>query len=241
MSALLEVRGVSVGYGRSRILNGVSLQVGAEEGVGLFGPNGHGKTTLLRTISGLLKPWGGDIIFAGEPIGGLPPREIVARGLIHVPQGNQLFPDMSVGETLRLGAFSPAARLSATRNLNLVHDIFPKLLERDGQLVRTLSGGERQMVAVGVGLMGNPRLLMLDEPTLGLAPKIKGEVCEAIGRVSQRGVPLLVVEQDVEFLLDLIDRLVMINHGEVAFEAAAGEGLDHDEIMAMYFGPGTAA
>jgi len=241
MSALLEVRGLSAGYGRSRILNDVSLQVGAEEGVGLFGPNGHGKTTLLRAISGLLKPWGGDIIFAGEPIGGLPPREIVARGLIHVPQGNQLFPDMSIGETLRLGAFSSAARSFAKRNLNLVHDIFPKLLERDDQLVRTLSGGERQMVAVGVGLMGNPRLLMLDEPTLGLAPKIKGEVCKAIARVSQSGVPLLVVEQDVEFLLELIDRLAMINHGEVTFEASAGEGLDHDEIMAMYFGPGTAA
>lgn len=241
MSALLEVRGISTGYGRSRILNGVSLQVGAEEGVGLFGPNGHGKTTLLRTISGLLKPWSGDIIFAGEPIGGLAPREIVARGVIHVPQGNQLFPGMSVGETLRLGAFSPVARSFAKRNLSLVHDIFPKLLERDDQLVRTLSGGERQMVAVGVGLMGNPRLLMLDEPTLGLAPKIKGEVCAAIARVSQSGVPLLVVEQDVEFLLELVDRLAMINHGEVTFEASAGEGLDQDEIMAMYFGPGTAA
>lgn len=241
MSALLEVRGLSAGYGRSRILNGVSLQVGAEERLGLFGPNGHGKTTLLRTISGLLKPWSGDIFFAGEPIGGLAPREIVARGLIHVPQGNLLFPDMSVGETLRLGAFSPAARSFSKQNLELVHDIFPKLLERDSQLVRTLSGGERQMVAVGVGLMANPRLLMLDEPTLGLAPKIKDELCEAIGRVSQRGVPLVVVEQDVEFLLDLIDRLAMINHGEVTFEAKADEGLDHDEIMAMYFGPGTVA
>lgn len=241
MPALLEVRDLSAGYGRTPILNGISLRVDEEERLGLFGPNGHGKTTLLRTISGLVRPWSGDIVFAGESIRGLAPRAIVARGLIHVPQGNQLFPDMSVGETLRLGAFPPPARTCAKRNLELVHDIFPKLLERDGQLVRTLSGGERQMVALGVGLMGNPRLLMLDEPTLGLAPKIKDELCAAIARVSQRGVPLVVVEQDVEFLLELIDRMVMVNHGEVSFETVSGADVDHEAIMAMYFGPEPAA
>lgn len=236
MPPLLDVRSLSTGYGRSEILRKVSISLGPGERLGLFGPNGHGKTTLLRSISGLLPVWNGQIHFGGELVSGLSPREIVARGLIHVPQGNQLFPDMTVGETLRLGAFSKSARSAESENLKLAYEIFPKLKERDSQRVWSLSGGERQMVAIGVGLMGNPRLLMLDEPTLGLAPKIKDELCEAIGRISEQGVPLIVVEQDVEFLLGLIHRLVMIDHGEATHEFSAEQGLGHEEIMAMYFG-----
>lgn len=241
MPTLLEIEQVSTGFGRVQVLHRVSLAVGEHERLGLFGPNGHGKTTLLRAISGLLPLWSGAIRFDGQTISGLSPKEIVGLGLIHVPQGNQLFPDMSVLETLRLGAFSPRARDRANANLEQVLALFPKLRERRAQQVKTLSGGERQMVAIGVGLMGDPRLLMLDEPTLGLAPKIKDELCDAIAEISSGGVPMILVEQDVEFLLSLIQRLVMIDHGEAKMEISAEQGLRHDQIMAMYFGQGTAA
>ncbi len=241
MPPLLEIEQVSTGFGRVKVLHRVSLTVGEHERLGLFGPNGHGKTTLLRAISGLLPLWSGAIHFGGQTISGLSPKEIVGLGLIHVPQGNQLFPDMSVLETLRLGAFSPRARDRANANLEQVLALFPKLGERRAQQVKTLSGGERQMVAIGVGLMGDPRLLMLDEPTLGLAPKIKDELCDAIAEISSGGVPMILVEQDVEFLLSLIQRLVMIDHGEAKMEISAEQGLRHDQIMAMYFGQGTAA
>jgi len=241
MRPLLELERVSTGFGRVPVLHRVSLEVGPHERLGLFGPNGHGKTTLLRAISGLLPLWSGAIRFEGQTISGLSPKEIVGLGLIHVPQGNQLFPDMSVLETLRLGAFAPRARGQAGQNLERVLALFPKLAERRAQPVKTLSGGERQMVAIGVGLMGDPRLLMLDEPTLGLAPKIKDELCDAIAEISSGGVPMILVEQDVEFLLSLIQRLVMIDHGEAKMEISAEEGLRHDQIMAMYFGQGTAA
>jgi branched-chain amino acid transport system ATP-binding protein len=241
MQKLLEVDKLASGYGRIQIVRDISFSLATGECLGLFGPNGHGKSTLLKAISGLLPCWSGSIRFAGQTISNASPRKIVEAGLILVPQGNQLFPEMTVGETLRLGAFANAARAEEAFNLERAYSIFPRLKERDRQQVWSLSGGERQMVAIGVGLMGNPKLLILDEPTLGLAPRIKDELCDAIGAVSKHGVPLVVVEQDVEFLLGLANRLILIDHGSAVREFSAASSIGHDEIMDMYFGDGKVA
>ena len=236
MSDLLQIDGLETGYGRIRILHGVTLATTGNRNIGLFGPNGHGKTTLLRTVSGLLRAWRGSIRFDGVEVARMPARRIVELGLIHVPQGNRLFPDLTISETLRLGAWPARARAEEARNLEHALAIFPKLKERWQQQVRTLSGGERQMVSIATALMSAPRLLILDEPTLGLAPRLKDELCAAIRRISDAGVMLVVVEQDVEFLLDLADHLYLINHGEVAAEIRPGQSMDHEAIMEMYFG-----
>jgi branched-chain amino acid transport system ATP-binding protein len=236
VNSLLTVDGLTAGYGRVTVLHGLSMEAGKFGNVGLFGPNGHGKTTLLRAISGLLKPKSGTIRFDGQDIGGWSARAIVASGLVHVPQGNRLFPDLSIADCLTLGAYSPHARAHEADNREKVVTIFPKLRERWRQRVRTLSGGERQMVSIGTALMSHPRLLILDEPTLGLAPKIKDELCAAVLAISKGGVPLIVVEQDVEFLLELSQHLYLVNHGEIATEIRPGQTMDHGEIMSMYFG-----
>ena len=233
---LLEVSNLEVGYGRTQVLRGVSVKAEDGKHVGLFGPNGHGKTTLLRTISGLLKPWTGEIKLRGEVISGKAPREIVERGLIHVAQGNKLFPEMTVLENLTLGAWTERARAKSKENFDNVYSLFPRLAERRSQLARTLSGGERQMLSIGVGLMCEPGMLMMDEPSLGLAPKLKSEVGQAITAIAEAGVPFILVEQDIEFLLAHTDQLYMIDHGEVAAEFAAGEEIDNAQIMEMYFG-----
>jgi branched-chain amino acid transport system ATP-binding protein len=234
--SLLTVSGLDAGYGRVQVLHGLSIEAGKFGNVGLFGPNGHGKSTLLRAISRLVRLTAGVVTFDGADISQQSPRAVVERGLIHVPQGNRLFPDLTIGECLALGAYTSRARANEERNRERALAIFPKLGERWRQRVRTLSGGERQMASIGVALMGDPRLLILDEPTLGLAPKIKDELCAAILDISKGGVPLIVVEQDVEFLLELASHLYLINHGRVAAEIKPGETMDHREIMAMYFG-----
>jgi branched-chain amino acid transport system ATP-binding protein len=235
VSHLLEVEALESGYGRIGILHGISIATGGHN-VGLFGPNGHGKTTLLRTISGVIRATRGKICFAGEDVTAWPARRIVELGLLHVPQGSRLFPDLTIRETLRLGAWPRRARPREARNLERAVAIFPRLKERWNQPVKTLSGGERQMVAISVALMGDPKLLILDEPTLGLAPRLKDELCAAIRQVSDEGVRLVVVEQDVEFLLDLADHLYLVNHGEIAAEIRPGESMNHQAIMEMYFG-----
>ncbi|QND66759.1 ABC transporter ATP-binding protein [Mesorhizobium loti] len=236
MNPILSVEGVTAGYGRVTVLHDISLEAGRFGNVGLFGPNGHGKTTLLRAISGLLQPKSGRILFDGQDIVGHSARAIVGTGLIHVPQGNRLFPDLSIADCMALGAYSPRARPHEAENREKVIKLFPKLAERWRQRVRTLSGGERQMVSIGTALMSHPRLLILDEPTLGLAPKIKDELCASVMDISRGGVPLIVVEQDIEFLLELTQQLYLVNHGAVATEIKPGESLDHGEIMSMYFG-----
>lgn len=236
MTALLEVRGLRAGYGGVPVLRGIDMHVNEGEAVGLFGPNGHGKTTLLRTISGLLAPTAGAIRFDGRDVAGAKPSRIVAQGLVHAPQGNTLFGTMAVGETLELAAFTPRARAGWRARLGEVHSLFPRLAERRGQQARTLSGGERQMLSIGCALMCAPRLLILDEPTLGLSPRLKGELRDAIAAIATRGMPLIVVEQDVEFLLALTQRLYLIEGGEVGREIDRAQTLDHAEIMAMYFG-----
>lgn len=238
MSEALRINGLRAGYDDFDVLEGMSLHVGNSERVGLFGPNGHGKTTLLNAISGTLPRRGGSVRFMGESIERLSPQDIVARGLIHVPQANVLFPDMAIMETLELAAWTPRAREGMSTNLDRVLSLFPRLAERRHQQTKTLSGGERQMLSIGVGLMCSPRMLMLDEPTLGLSPKLKDELADAIGDISAAGTPLLLVEQDIAFVLSLVDRMYMVDHGQITREIQRGGTVDHQEIMDMYFGAG---
>lgn len=235
MSHFLQVDAVTAGYGSVTVLRGISLHVNAGENVGLFGPNGHGKTTLLRVLSGLMRPTKGHCRFEDQDISKARPSDIVTRGLVQSQQGNTLFGDMGVAETLEMAAFTKPARAKARTNLAYVYDLFPRLAERGPQRAKTLSGGERQMLSIGAALMCAPRLLLLDEPTLGLSPKLKEELADALREISKT-VPLVVVEQDIELLLSLSDRLYLIEHGEVVREIGRENTPDHQEIMEMYFG-----
>lgn len=232
----LDVRALTSGYGRVPVLHGLSLTIGKDENVGLIGPNGHGKTTLFRTLSGLLPAWSGAVTFLGEDITNRPPASIVERGLIHVPQGNTLFPDLTVLENLWLGSFAPGPRAERKRTIEQVFALFPRLAERRGQRCRTLSGGERQMVAIGCGLMGLPRMLILDEPTLGLSPRLKGELRDAISAIIASGVQTVIVEQDPEFLHTLTSRFLLVSEGVVRADISGNDGLEHQRIVEMYFG-----
>jgi branched-chain amino acid transport system ATP-binding protein len=236
---LLQVDNISAGYGKVDVLRSISIHVCSEEKVGLFGPNGHGKTTLLRTISGLMKPQSGEIIFQGKSMIHKSPQEIVEQGIIHVPQGNMLFPAMTVVENLTLGAYSKRSWSRRSKNLEEVFGYFPRLEERKNQLARTLSGGERQMLSIGVGLMGMPSILLLDEPSLGLAPIIKDELARAIAEIGQSGVPMVIVDQDIELLLGLCKRLYLIEKGRVSFETQDEKSIQQKEILNMYFGKST--
>jgi len=240
MTDLLDVQRITAGYGAVTVLRDVSISLDEGEKIGLFGPNGHGKTTLLRAISGLLPPACGTITFAGTDITHWAAHKIVEAGLVHAPQGNTLFGDMMVGETLELAAFTRRARCRRQETIEEVYTLFPRLAERRSQRAKTLSGGERQMLSIGTTLMAKPRLLMLDEPTLGLSPKLKAELGEAIRSIADKGIPMIVVEQDVEFLLRVADRLHLIEQGEIARTIDQTDAPDHAEIMKLYFGVGTA-
>lgn len=240
MSRLLDVADVTAGYGPVTVLRGISVHLDGSESIGLFGPNGHGKTTLLQTISGLVQTRSGRVRFDGQDITAARPADIVAAGLVHSPQGNTLFGDMAVLETLELAAFTVRARQRRDTGLEEVFGLFPRLGERKRQLAKTLSGGERQMLSIGCALMCAPRLLMLDEPTLGLSPLLKEELAVAIGEIIKTGVPTVLVEQDIEFLLALTDRLYMIEHGEVVRRIDRDNAPDHAAIMQLYFGEAPA-
>lgn len=232
---ILEVKDLTAGYGDVQVLRDVCISLSPGEKIGIFGPNGHGKTTLLRTISGLVKAWSGEIIYRQADIANSPPRAIVGRGLIHVSQGNTLFPRMTVKENLILSAYHRSNWRQRGKRMTRVFEIFPALAERRSQLSSTLSGGERQMLAIGMGLMAGLEILMLDEPSLGLAPVMKDVLGRAVAEITSQGVTLILVEQDVEFMLELTDRFYLIEDGQVALEGT-NDTIDHQEILAMYFG-----
>jgi len=220
---LLEVSAISVAYGDVRVLHSVSLRVEAGEIVSLLGANGAGKTTTLRAISGLIPVEEGAVTFEGRPLTGLSPSRIVERGIAHVPEGRQLFTNMTVEENLEMGAYLPQAKPARAETLTRVLELFPRLAERQRQVAGTLSGGEQQMVAIGRALMSRPRLLVLDEPSLGLAPIVVKSIFETVKRINADGTTVLLVEQNLAESLRLSDRGYVLETGKIAME---GRGTD---------------
>lgn len=233
---LLTLDGVSASYGDFQALFDITLQVNPGQIVTLIGANGAGKTTTLRVISGLLPPKGGAVRFLGEEISKSPPDEIVERGVSHVPEGRQLFPHMSVEENLALGAYIGRARPKLKQAMEEQFEFFPRLKERRKQLAGTLSGGEQQMVAVARALMAQPKLLLLDEPSLGLAPKVVEEVFGKIQQVGKSGVTVLMVEQNVVEGLSISDRAYVVENGAIALQGTAKELLANQQVRAAYLG-----
>jgi len=234
--ALLVLESVQAGYGEFQALFGISLEVPEGQVISLIGANGAGKTTTLRVISGLLRPKCGAIRFRGEDISRVKPYEMVERGISHVPEGRQLFPHMSVEENLALGAYVPRCRPRLKQRMEEQFELFPNLKERRRQIAGTLSGGEQQMVAIARGLMAQPSLLLLDEPSLGLAPKIVEEVFEKIREVAAKGVTVLIVEQNVVDGLSISDAGYVVENGAVVLTGSAKELLANEQVRAAYLG-----
>jgi len=232
---MLKVHELVASYGDLQVLRKISIQVHEGETVALFGPNGHGKSTLLKTISGLHNAGSGSIKFRDQELAGVPSHKIVEQGLVYIPEDRHLFPDMSVLENLKMGAYNRNARAAYKRNLDFVLHIFPQLGERSDQSCSTLSGGEARMVAIGRGLMSEPSLLMIDEPSIGLSPGMKMAVFDAIHAINtERKITIVIVEQEIKHALELADRVYVIKKGQIAFERPAGE-VDVDEIEKSYF------
>ena len=234
--ALLEVKNIEVFYGDVQVIFDLSLKVEEGEVVSIIGGNGAGKSTLLRTISGLMQPARGEITFEGRPIQHLPPEEVVERGIIHVPEGRRLFTLMSVQDNLVVGAYNKRADGQKAATLREVYTLFPRLNERLAQMAMTLSGGEQQMVAIGRGLMARPKLLMLDEPSLGLAPILIKSIFETVRKIADQGTTVLLVEQDVKHSLGLSNRGYVLEHGRSVMEGPARELLDNPHIRTAYLG-----
>jgi branched-chain amino acid transport system ATP-binding protein len=235
-SALLELKNVSARYGDVRVLWGVSLSVREAEIATLVGANGAGKSTTLKAISGVVRLDEGEIDFAAERIDRLPAHVIAARGIAHVPEGRRLFPLMSVKENLELGAVTPDARRLRSQSFDRVYTLFPKLKERESQMAGTLSGGEQQMVAIARGLMARPRLLILDEPSLGLAPIIVQEMFDIIQTINREGITVLLVEQNVHQSLKLANRAYVLENGRVVLEGSGSDLLDDERVREAYLG-----
>ena len=233
---MLELRGITAGYGHFTALWDVTLRVAAGEAVAVVGPNGAGKTTLLRVISGVIPPRAGELVFEGTALGGRPAHEIVAHGIAHVPEGRRLFPLLTVADNLKMGAFLPAARTRYRESLDRVHALFPVLAERQRQRAGSLSGGEQQMLAIGRALMSRPRLILFDEPSMGLAPVMVLRLFDLIRRVREEGYTILVVEQNVRQVLKLVDRAYLLEVGRIRMEGRADELGEQDFIRKAYVG-----
>ena len=234
--SLLELAGVDVAYGDLPALTGVDLVVEAGETLSVVGANGAGKTTMLRTISGLLRPRRGEVRFEGERIDRMPCHRVVERGVVHVPEGRKIFPSLTVRENLELGSYTRAARARRAESLERVLALFPRLRERAGQAAGTLSGGEQQMLAIGRALMTRPKLLMLDEPSLGLAPIIVTEIFRTIAEVNRAGTTVLLVEQNTRQALALSRRGYVLENGRVVLMGSGAELLDNDHVKRAYLG-----
>lgn len=232
---MLEVKDLKAGYGQAKVLHGVSLKIGEGELVALLGSNGAGKSTLNNNVSGIYKPFAGSIRFDGIEITGARSEEIVDRGLIQVPEGRRVFPNMSVRENLELGSYRRATPNRA-RNIDRVVEIFPRLKERFDQYAGTLSGGEQQMLAIGRGLMAEPRLLILDEPSLGLSPLLVEEMFALIQKLRAEGLAIFLVEQNVVQSLEIADRAYVMENGLITVEGPAQDLMHDEELRRSYLG-----
>jgi len=234
--ALLDVAGLRAGYGDVPVLRGIDLSIAAGSITALIGANGAGKTTLLRAISGIIPADAGTIHYDGQNIVGMPAHEIVRAGLVQVPEGRRLFPEMTVHENLMVGSSSPAARRQRDQNLAMVLELFPRVRERKAQLAGTLSGGEQQMVAIARALMASPRLLLLDETSLGLAPIVVDEIFVAVRRLAKQGLTILVVEQNTALALEVADHGYVLEQGHFAIQGAASSLMSDPRVRQAYLG-----
>ena len=236
MTTLLSLDGINAGYGSFAALFDVSLDVEHGEAVGVVGPNGAGKTTLMRVISGLLPPRSGRIVLEGESLAGTPAYRVVAAGIAHVPENRRLFPRLTVEENLRMGAYLPAARRVFAERLAWVYELFPRLQERRQQVAGTLSGGEQQMVAIGRALMSKPKLLLMDEPSAGLAPLVVEQVFELVKRIRAEGFTVLIVEQNVRQVLAVVDRAYLLETGRIKLAGTSAALKQNPVIQQSYLG-----
>ena len=233
---MLEINKINSFYGEFQALHEISLKVNDGELVVVFGPNGHGKSTLLKTICGLLTATSGSIRFNGEEINNLPSQRIVGMGIVYIAEDRHLFPEMTVLENLKLGAYNPNARLKEAENLDYVFQLFPRLKEYTKRLASTLSGGEARMLAIGRGLMSNAKFLAIDEPSLGLAPNLRIDVFKTIKQINQSGISILLVEQNVAEASELADRIYLMEDGRIVFEGGKDEALSNGHVKEVFLG-----
>ena len=233
---MLEIDNLSAAYGSFQALFGINLRVEAGETVGVIGPNGAGKTTLMRVISGLLPGRAGKLAFEGRALTGVPAYRVVARGIAHVPENRRLFPKLTVEENLRIGAYMPEARKHFGERLAWVYELFPRLAERRTQLAGTMSGGEQQMCAIARALMSKPKLLLLDEPSAGLAPLVVQQVFDLVRKIRSEGFTVLIVEQNVQQLLELVDRAYLLEVGRIKLSGMAAELKANAFVRQAYLG-----
>jgi branched-chain amino acid transport system ATP-binding protein len=234
--SLLEIKNINCYYGDVQVIYDVSMRVEEGEVISLIGGNGAGKSTTLRCISGLLKANSGEIMFEGKPIANMRPEKIVERGIIQVPEGRKLFSLMTVKENLIVGAHNARAHPHKDKTIKDVYALLPRLQEREKQQAVTLSGGEQQMVAIGRGMMAKPKILMMDEPSLGLAPVLIKEIFATIRKIAEQGTTVLLVEQDVQHSLSISDRGYVLEHGRIVMEGTGKELLDNPQIREAYLG-----
>jgi branched-chain amino acid transport system ATP-binding protein len=233
---MLSLAAISAGYGSFQVLFDVSLEVPRGEAVGVIGPNGAGKTTLMRVISGLVHLYTGAMRLDGRSIGGLPAHRMVEQGIAHVPENRRLFPRLTVEDNLRIGAYLPRARRQCAEQLDRVYKLFPRLKDRREQLAGTLSGGEQQMCAIGRALMSDPKLLLMDEPSAGLAPLVVAQVFDLVHRIRAEGLTVLIVEQNVQQVLDVVDRAYLLEVGRIKLAGTSAELKGNDFIRKSYMG-----
>ena len=233
---MLSLSNVDAGYGAFQALFGSSLEVNAGEAVAVIGPNGAGKTTLMRVISGLIPARAGTMDMEGTDLTRTPPHAVVQLGIAHVPENRRLFPRMTVEDNLRMGAFIPGARTKYRERLDFVYDLFPRMRERSSQFAGTLSGGEQQMCAIGRALMSEPKLLLLDEPSAGLAPVIVQRIFDLVQRIREQGLTVLIVEQNVQQVLRIVDRAYVLEAGSIRMSGPASELAESEEIRRLYMG-----
>ncbi len=234
--AMLEVKDLKVNYGMIQAIKGVSFHVEEGEVIALIGANGAGKTTILHTITGLLSPKEGSVTFEGTDISKIPPHKIVSMGMAHVPEGRRVFAHLTVLQNLKMGAYTRKDKEEMQKTLEMVYERFPRLKERENQMAGTLSGGEQQMLAMGRALMSHPKIILMDEPSMGLSPIYVNEIFEIIQEVSKTGTTVLLVEQNAKKALSIADRAYVLETGNIALEGKASDLLNNDDIKKAYLG-----